>query len=279
ARFASLRSAPLVGRSRSHARCPYRARCRCGDHCLSHGGADHARPAFAPPARPGAHRRPGNRHRGHRRPAAATVRPASLMLSTCSEGEKHCGGARSRIQPGDVGFDRSRSVSDGASVDDCEELDSASSVIVVFIAGCASEDRPLRDWNLDVDGGPQRVAVRLPASLIDKLPLRETPFTLRAELSLVPNERGYPLTLVFYSFDGLRGVSIDGWSARDEDDTAVSEHPFVIPAERTRRSTLSIIVTARESFRDFAFGVPAAPRVAAEDNSGAATGRLLEGPR
>jgi len=128
ARFASLRSAPLVGRSRSHARCPYRARCRCGDHCLSHGGADHARPAFAPPARPGAHRRPGNRHRGHRRPAAATVRRASLMLSTCSEGEKHCGGARSRIQPGDVGFDRSRSVSDGASVDDCEELDSASSV-------------------------------------------------------------------------------------------------------------------------------------------------------
>jgi len=78
------------------------------------------------------------------------------MLSTCSEGEKHCGGARSRIQPGDVGFDRSRSVSDGASVDDCEELDSASSVIVVFIAGCASEDRPLRDWNLDVDGGPQK---------------------------------------------------------------------------------------------------------------------------
>ncbi|HXU68030.1 MAG TPA: hypothetical protein VN947_01815 [Polyangia bacterium] len=127
--------------------------------------------------------------------------------------------------------------------------------------------------------GRKSVAVRLPASLIDKLPLRETPFTLRAELSLVPNERGYPLTLVFYSFDGLRGVSIDGWSARDEDDTAVSEHPFVIPAERTRRSTLSIIVTARESFRDFAFGVPAAPRVAAEDNSGAATGRLLEGPR
>src|SRR3569833_2986781 len=113
-------------------------------------------------------------------------------------------------------------------------------LVVVLVAGCASEGRPVRDWTLDADGGPHAMAVRLPASLIDKLPLRETPFTLRAELALAPAERGSPLTLVFDAFNGLRGVSVDGWSPRDEGDTAVSEHRFSIPAERTARSTLSI---------------------------------------
>jgi serine/threonine-protein kinase len=134
-------------------------------------------------------------------------------------------------------------------------------LLAVFVAGCASEGRPVRDWRLDADGGPQDLAVRLPISLIDKLPVGQAPFTLRTEIPLGPNERGGPLTLVFDSFFGLRKVSIDGWAAHDVGDTRVSEHRFVVPAERTRRTTLSVVVTARQGFRDVIFGVPAAPRI------------------
>ena len=134
-------------------------------------------------------------------------------------------------------------------------------LLVALLAGCASEGRPLRDWTLDADGGPRGQAIRVPATLFDKLPLRATPFTLVAHVALRPEELGRPLTLVFDSCYGLRGVAIDGWRARDTGDAAVSEHRFVIPAAQTDHPILVVVATVQEGFRDLAFGLPAAPRL------------------
>jgi len=134
-------------------------------------------------------------------------------------------------------------------------------LLVALLAGCASEGRPLRDWTLDADGGAHNQAIRLPATLFEKLSFRETPFTLRANVVVRPDERGRPLTLVFGSFFGLRAVAIDGWQAHDTGDRAASEHRFVIPAERTARPTLAVVVTAQQGFRDLAFGIPSVARL------------------
>jgi hypothetical protein len=130
-------------------------------------------------------------------------------------------------------------------------------LILVLVAGC-SEGRPIRAWTLEVEGAPG-VAITLPNSLTPELPHREIDFAVRSEISLAPDERGHPLTLVLACYHGAVALDVDGVPVEDIGDIAVGEHRFVIPA--AQRDTIALRVAARQDANSVALGFGAEPRL------------------
>jgi len=113
--------------------------------------------------------------------------------------------------------------------------------VSAWLAGCASEGRPLPAWTLEVDGGAHQV--ELPGALRDLLPSHTSVFALRGEIALDPSERGRPLTFVVPCFHGPLQLSASGEPIA-EIDAGVGEHRFVIPAALTAGPTLALELRA-----------------------------------
>jgi predicted Ser/Thr protein kinase len=118
-------------------------------------------------------------------------------------------------------------------------------VVLVWLAGCAAEGRPLHAWDLVVDANAAApVAVRLPGNLFTDLPLRYTGYALHASVELADDERGRELSLVVPCFHRPLALAVDGVSVAPIG-ADNGEHRFVIPASATTGPQLALSLTTR----------------------------------
>jgi serine/threonine-protein kinase len=133
-------------------------------------------------------------------------------------------------------------------------------VVVALLAGCSAEGTPIRDWTIDVVGGPRATAVTLPGRFSDVLPFGETSYTLRTTVALSPDQRGHSLSLVLDCFHGPLVFTVNGVALDDSGDGAGGAWRFVIPPALTGDPTLALAFTVHyDAGTMLGFGV--APRL------------------
>jgi hypothetical protein len=132
-------------------------------------------------------------------------------------------------------------------------------VILAVLVGCASPGEPIRDWVLDVDGGPHDVHVTMPSRLAE-LPLHEVAFHLRADVPLAPAQRGQALTLSLDCYHGRLSATAGGIALEDLGDVGVGEHRFIIAAS-VGEDAISIELAARADQTAITYGIGTVPRL------------------
>lgn len=118
------------------------------------------------------------------------------------------------------------------------------------LVACGTRGRPIREWSLDVDGGPSGVTIRLPAHLRQFLPARDVDYTLRATVRLESSERGRPLSVMVDCFHGVLSLRVDGVPAEDVGDSGVGVRTFVIPRSSTDRNELTLVFSVHRDARN-----------------------------
>jgi hypothetical protein len=134
----------------------------------------------------------------------------------------------------------------------CTVLTVRSLLVAVMVAGC-SGGQPIRNWVVDVDGGPHDMHVTLPSMFPLRLGWHDVDFTMRTSVALSPAQRGQTLTLAFECYHGPLAVTANGTAVDDIGDTAVGEHRYVIPP--VSGDTLEVVAAGHVDLRASILGV------------------------
>ena len=133
-------------------------------------------------------------------------------------------------------------------------------LVLAVVASCAAEGEPIRDWTIDVDGGPQAVAVTLPGRFQRILPFGEASYTLRASVPLRPDQHGRSLAVLVECFHGPLVFTANGAEIEDSEDGAGGSWRFVIPPAQTGGPAIALAFAVHyDASTMLGFGV--APRI------------------